>query len=88
MIGTNDPASDVGSFQFSPYGTIEEAAPSETDLETRWFWSGWLMHDRSLWRRLMCWGDSVVVDPGGEWFGEVCVLAAAALEVAAGMDER
>jgi hypothetical protein len=69
-----------------------ESGISEADLESRWFWSGWFVHDRSLCERslLRCrlwWGDSVVVNPGDEGFGEECLFAAAVAEVTAGVDE-
>ena len=33
------------------------------------------------------WCEVVLVDPGGEWFGEECVVAAGVVEVVGGVDE-
>lgn len=60
----------------------------QADAETRRFDPWWRRGDRrrvlsgSPWRR-----DVVIVDPGGEWPGEECVLAAGVVEVVGGVDE-
>lgn len=33
------------------------------------------------------WGEVVLVDPGGQWSGEVGVVAAGAFELVGGVDE-
>ena len=57
------------------------------DVESGWFRS-WLVVDGRLDGGRGSRGDEVVlVDPGGEWFGEGSVVAARVVEVVGGVDE-
>ena len=59
----------------------------EPDLESGWFWSGPVLHDRLHgWCRALR-AEVVFLQPGGEGFGEECVVAAGVVEVVGGVDE-
>lgn len=59
---------------------------SEADVESGWVWS-------ELWLDVLLGcggpmrGEVVLVDPGGQWSGEVGVVAAGAFELVGGVDE-
>lgn len=59
----------------------------EPDLESGRFWSGPVLYDRLHgWCRALR-GEVVFLHPGGEGFGEECVVAAGVVEVVGGVDE-
>ncbi len=47
-----------------------------------------MLDGRTLGRGGVLWGEVMLVDPVGEWFGEECVVAAGVVEVVGGVDER
>ena len=59
---------------------------SEADVESGWF-GAWLLAHGWLYGRRWSWGEIVLVDPGGEWFGESSVVTAGVLEVLGRVDE-
>ena len=45
------------------------------------------MHDGPIWWSRLCRCEVVLADPGGEGFGEECVVSAGVVEVVGGVDE-
>lgn len=57
------------------------------DVESGWFGAWLVVHHRLGREHRSRWGEVVLVDPGGEGFGEGSVVAAGVVEVLGGVDE-